>query len=59
MAILDMIIIKGSEVLHNIALAVLYLIKDYLLSCSDICKCPGLYSFRGDFWDTWEPPHLH
>lgn len=52
MAILDMIIIKGSEVLHNIALAVLYLIKDYLLSCSDICKCPGLYSFRGDFWDT-------
>lgn len=32
-AILDMVIIKGSEILHNIGLALLMLISDEILKC--------------------------
>ena len=32
-AILDMVIIKGSEILHNIGLALLMLISEEILKC--------------------------
>ena len=30
--------IKGNEVLHNVGLAILYLLQDKILKCEDFCK---------------------
>jgi hypothetical protein len=46
LAVLDQIMIRGSEILHNIGLSILYIMQDQIFMMKDFCKLLFIFKIK-------------